>query len=196
MKNKIYIKDLSVSFDKSSVLSDVNMEISENTAIMGASGRGKTTLLRTVMGLVDTYGGEISFENKPKISAVFQEDRLFDSFSAVENITAVCSEKMKREQKKSLAESLLDELLISREEQNKTVCDFSGGMRRRVAIARALACDFDILLLDEPYKGLDENTKRVCAECIKAHTEDKLVILVTHDTKEIELTGIDNTVTL
>lgn len=192
MKNKIVLKDISLSFDDLVVFDSFSAEISENSAIMGASGRGKTSLVRLIAGLTNPCGGEIIFENKPKISAVFQEDRLFDSFSAIENVTCVLGGGLSKNEAQMKAESLLSELLIEPSEQKKAVRDYSGGMRRRVAIARALAAESDVLILDEPYKGLDEKTRAVVAECIKKYSQDKLVILVTHDKTEAEITGIEN----
>ncbi len=196
MKNKIILRNISVSFDGLGVLENFSAEISENTAIMGPSGKGKTTLVRAIMGLLVPDGGEIDFANKPKFSAVFQEDRLFEDFSAVKNVASVCGKNIDKKEAEQYASKLLGELLIAPEEQRKAVRDYSGGMRRRVAIARALAADHDILVLDEPYKGLDEHTRKVCAECIKRYSEDKLVILITHDKTEAELTGMNNTIFL
>lgn len=196
MKNKIILRNISVSFDGLGVLENFSAEISENTAIMGPSGKGKTTLVRAIMGLLVPDGGEIDFANKPKFSAVFQEDRLFEDFSAVKNVASVCGKNIDKKEAEQYASKLLSELLIAPEEQRKAVRDYSGGMRRRVAIARALAADHDILVLDEPYKGLDEHTRKVCAECIKRYSEDKLVILITHDKTEAELTGMNNTIFL
>ncbi len=192
MKNKISLKNISVSFDGLTVFKDFSVEISENTAIMGPSGKGKTTLVRALMGLLSPDGGEIDFANKPRFSAVFQEDRLFEAFSALENVAAVFEKNMPKKEAKRYASEILGELLIAPEEQGKAVRDFSGGMKRRVAIARALAADHDILVLDEPYKGLDEHTRAVCVECIKKYSEDKLIILITHDKIEAEMTGAEN----
>ncbi len=189
MKNKIILDNISLSFDALAVLDGLNLEICENSAIMGASGKGKTSLARVIMGLTAPDGGKVTFENKPRFSAVFQDDRLFEGFSAIENITAVCA---KSKESDLIAEQLLDELLIPRDEQKKAVRDYSGGMRRRVAIARALAAESNILILDEPFKGLDENTRAACAECIKKYSVDKLVILITHDKTECALMGINN----
>jgi ABC-type multidrug transport system ATPase subunit len=99
--------------------------------------------------------------------------------------------EMPKKEARMRASELLSELLISPEEQNKAVKDFSGGMKRRVAVARALAARHDILILDEPYKGLDEKSRAVCAEVIKKYSEDKLVLMVTHDKTEAQLTGIN-----
>ena len=196
MKNSINIKDVTVCFGSLRVLDSFNCSITKNTAITGPSGCGKTTLIRAIMGLCELDGGSISFGSKPKFSAVFQEDRLFEGFSAIENVGAVCEKHLGKSEAQRIASEIPGELLISDEEQGKAVGDYSGGMKRRVAIARALAAQSDILVLDEPYKGLDEKTREVCAECIKRRAKDKLVLLITHDKDEISLTGIEEVLAL
>ena len=185
----IKISGLSKSFDGLCVLDSFSADISENTAIMGASGSGKTTLARLICSLEEKDAGGIEFSFDPKISVVFQEDRLFESFSAIENVCAILGGAFDKKSRESASE-ILSGLLISNDDQNKKVCDFSGGMRRRVAIARALAFDSDLLILDEPFKGLDENTRLACAECIKEYSQGRLVLLITHDRSECEMLGI------
>ncbi len=184
---KITIDNLSVKFEKI-VLEKLNLEISENAAIMGPSGSGKTTLLNVLSGLVKQNSGKVKFSEKPRISFVFQENRLFEEFSAVENVKAVLTKNITEEK----IAHLLEELGIERGEQNKAVSTFSGGMKRRVAIARALLYKSNVLLLDEPFKGLDEKTREVCAKVILKNAEDKLIVLITHDKKEAELLKIEN----
>ena len=194
MKNKIILKNITKKFDGEAVLDNFSCEIDENTAIMGPSGKGKTTLLRIIAGLTEPCGGTVKFSADPTFSIVFQEDRLFVGFSAIENVSLVMYKEMPKKEAQIRASELLSELLISPEEQNKAVKDFSGGMKRRVAVARALAARHDILILDEPYKGLDEKSRAVCAEVIKKYSEDKLVLMVTHDKTEAQLTGINKVI--
>ncbi|MBE6608530.1 MAG: ATP-binding cassette domain-containing protein [Ruminococcaceae bacterium] len=188
------LKNITKKFDGEAVLDDFSCEIGENTAIMGPSGKGKTTLVRIIAGLSSPCSGTVEFSSKPMFSVVFQEDRLFNDFSAIENVSLIFDKKTSKKEAKARASELLSELLISPEEQNKAVKDFSGGMKRRVALARALAAEHDILILDEPYKGLDEKSRAVCAEVIKKYSEDKLVLMVTHDKTEAQLTGTNNVI--
>ena len=196
MKNKIILKNITKKFDGEAVLDNFSCEIDENTAIMGPSGKGKTTLLRIITGLTEPCSGTVKFSADPTFSIVFQEDRLFDGCSAIENVYLVMYREMPKKEAQIRASELLSELLISPEEQNKAVKDFSGGMKRRVAVARALAAQHDILILDEPYKGLDEHTRAVCAEVIKKYSADKLVLMVTHDKTEAEITGINKIISI
>ena len=196
MKNSVSLKNIKKSFNGLSVLDGFSAEITENTAFMGRSGNGKTTLARIIMNLTDADSGEVTFGREPKFSAVFQEDRLFEDFSAIENVTAVCGRGMSRVDAKKQAVELLDELLIDEKERKKAVRSYSGGMKRRVAIARALLSDSNILILDETFKGLDEETREQTASVIRKYAMGKLVILITHDIHEAELLGIEHVIAL
>ena len=193
MKNTITLDRVSKSYADLRVLDALSLSITDNTALMGASGKGKTTLLRLIAGLERADCGEVRFAGSPVFSMVFQEERLFEDFGAVENITAVIGKGREKEQ---TARDLLASLGIDAAEHSGAVRDFSGGMKRRVSIARALLAEHDILLLDEPFKGLDEDTRDVTAAVIREHSRDRLMILVTHDRREAELLGIGNIVTI
>ena len=149
------------------------------TAFMGSSGIGKTTLLRLVGGLEKADGGFLSASER--VSFVFQEDRLCDDLSATGNALLGSSSAKPAE-----AAGLL--LLLGLDGHiDKPVRELSGGMRRRVAIARALISDAPLLLLDEPFKGLDGDTKDGVIRVVKKYTEGKTVLLVTHDEEEAKL---------
>lgn len=193
MKNTITLDNVTKSYGDLCVLNGISLSITDDTALMGASGNGKTTLLRIIAGLERPDSGEVRFSRKTKLSVVFQEDRLFETFSAVENITAIIGNGKENERR---ASDILSSLLIDLPEQKKSVRDFSGGMKRRVAIARALLAESDVILLDEPFKGLDETTRDKTAEVIRTYTEDKLTILVTHDAHEADILGIGKIVTI
>ncbi len=145
------------------------------TALMGRSGCGKTTLLRLLMGLERPDSGEI-IGLPDRISAVFQEDRLCEEFTAVENVKIAAPRRSADEITALLAALLLDSEAIS-----KPVSSLSGGMRRRVAIARALLAEGDLLLLDEPFKGLDDVTRETVIAVIREKAAGRTTILVTHD---------------
>jgi NitT/TauT family transport system ATP-binding protein len=159
----------------------------ETNAIVGASGIGKTTLLRILLSLETPDSGDISSLHGLRFSAVFQEYRLCENLSASANVRLVTT----REQ----GDELLKELGL-KESISLPVREFSGGMKQRVSIARALAAPFDILVLDEPFTGLDDDTKERTIACIKRHTKGKTIILVTHDAKEREMMQVKNTISL
>lgn len=147
------------------------------TAIMGPSGCGKTTLLRLILGLEEADGGTLSGRTLP-MAAVFQENRLFEDFSALSNVTAVCSKGKRQEAPRHLAALGLGDSLQA------PVRTLSGGMKRRVAIARAVLAPGEILVLDEPFTGLDRDTKATVLDYLKAHTQGRTLLLVTHDPAE------------
>ena len=148
------------------------------TAITGASGSGKTTLLYLLSGLRNAQNGKIYNDHK-KIAAVFQEHRLFPWMTAIENITVTGADI-------SRAKELLNLLFPDENIESKYPDELSGGMKQRIAIARALAYKPDLLLLDEPFKGLDKETKALVANAVFSEMQNKTCILITHDEDELE----------
>ncbi len=175
----IEVKDLSKSFDGKRVLSGLSFTLPETgvVEIYGPSGGGKTTLLRLLMGLETPDGGEIRGLEGKKFSAVFQEDRLLTQLDAVSNVR-FASRVGAEEARACLAWLGLMDLGAQR------VASMSGGMKRRVAIARALCAGGDVLVLDEPFKGLDEDTRAKTMECVLRRAAGMLILLVTHDRAE------------
>ena len=157
---------------------DLILAEGEITALMGASGRGKTTVLRILMGLERADSGEILGMEDVRVSAVFQEDRLLERLTAEGNLRFVAE----REEQLREIPALLSELGLGGE--TEAAATFSGGMKRRLAIARALLADYDLLVLDEPFRGLDEGTKAIAMETVRRRSAGKTVLLVTHDEDE------------
>ena len=189
----IILNSVCKNFDGKSVLNGVSLIFKEGeiTCIKGPSGCGKTTLLRIIAGLTKVDSGTISGIPE-RISCVFQENRLCEDFSGVSNILAVTGKTMNKESAclhayqyacRHLAELELEGCV------NEKVKNLSGGMKRRVAIARAVCYNSGLLLLDEPFKGLDEELKKKVIEYIKRHAEGRTIICVTHEPLEAELMG-------
>jgi len=147
---------------------------------MGESGCGKTTLLRIIAGLED-FSGSISQVPSGGISMVFQEDRLFGALSALENC-ALVSDKSGGEIRQMLISTGLSEDDITRPAEV-----LSGGMKRRTAIVRAMCRSCGILLMDEPFRGIDSENRIKTAEMISRNISGKTVIAVTHDITDTEL---------
>ena len=180
----IVISDLVKSFGDNLVLDRFSAEIKKGavTCLMGPSGCGKTTLINILMGLLEADSGTVTGVPQLK-SAVFQEDRLCESFNAVSNVALVCGKKADKGEIKAQLECIgIDDFV-------KPVGEFSGGMKRRVAVVRAIMAESDILFLDEPFKGLDEDTKRETMQYVKDNIGGRTVILVTHNIDEVEELG-------
>lgn len=180
----IAVKKISKSYGQEQVLKDFSCDFPEGklTCIMGRSGGGKTTLIKLLMGLEKPTEGSIEGLFGKKLSAVFQEDRLCENLSAAANIRLVCRNHVSDEELKSAFQRV-----YLNEVWRKPVRELSGGMRRRVAILRALFAEYDFLILDEPLKGLDEETKQKTAVYILEKTQGKTVLVVTHDEEEAKL---------
>lgn len=184
---KIKIYRLFKSYGTHMVLAGFSAEFEKGktTCVMAPSGAGKTTLLRILAGLEEADSGSIEGMEEMKKSMVFQEDRLCENLSASANIRLVRQKKpwgRDREEVRQIREAMTAAGLSGCEDQ--PVRELSGGMRRRVALLRALCCDWDILFLDEPFKGLDEETKNQVMDYTKEMCAGKTVIFVTHDSKE------------
>ncbi len=178
--NDIQLHRISKAFDGKQVLQDVNLTLpaGKRTCIMGPSGCGKTTLLHILCGLTAPDQGTV--ENRPeRISMVFQEIRLCEDFSALENVRMVARNQEEK------ARELLQKLGLE-EDLFKRVSALSGGMKRRVAIARALLFDAPLLVMDEPFKGLDEETKEAVMQTVMAETAGKTLLFITHDEEEAQ----------
>ena len=182
----IAIQNLTKSFHGLLVLNGLNMElVSGNTyCLMGASGIGKTTFLRILLGLEQPDGGTVTINGGSAadchMTAVFQEDRLCETFSALDNVLLAAGRNLKRE-------AAYRELcrLLPEESVTRPVSTLSGGMKRRVAILRALLAPSCAVLMDEPFTGLDEDTKQTVVEYIKEKTVGKLLIVVTHQEEDM-----------
>lgn len=175
----IILQNVNKRYENKVILSDLRLEIpsGEFTALMGASGVGKTTLSRLLLGLEEPDGGSVTGVPERR-AAVFQEDRLIPSLSAVQNVRLG-----KRGATRAAAQKLLSALGLEKDAE-KPASALSGGMRRRVAIARALLADADFYLLDEPFSGLDDETKAQVMDVVKRALARKTVLLITHDEAE------------
>lgn len=152
------------------------------TAVMGASGCGKTTLISLLTGLLKPDGGCVNITPADVgFSAVFQEDRLCENLTVTANIRLVCGNRRSSAE----IEQTLERLGLSGW-GDKPVRELSGGMKRRAALARALLADYGVILLDEPFKGLDEATKAQVMSYCREMMAGKTAVLVTHDSEECQ----------
>ena len=155
-------------------------------AVLGPSGSGKSTLLKLLAGLLVPKEGKVLGLERKKIAMVFQEDRLLPWYTALENVTLVCKNRERAAEMLEQVE-LLQHLSVYPDA-------LSGGMQRRVAIARALAFGGDVLLLDEPFQGLDAELKTRLTERIRRMFP--LIVIATHQINEAENLGLTQTIEL
>ena len=181
----IVIEQLTKSYGDKLALPPFSLRVEpgEIVCLLGPSGCGKTTLLRLLLGLETPTGGAVT-GLPDRVSAVFQEDRLCPAFSAVANVALALG----RQVPKGEIVSLLSELGLG-DALQKPVRELSGGMQRRVSIARSLLCPADLYLMDEPFKGLDEDTRKTVMDTVLARTRGKTVLAVTHDPEEAAYLG-------
>ena len=174
---------VSKSFGDKKVLNDFSYDFGEKgiVCISGASGCGKTTLLRIISGLEKSDKGDILLSGT--VSFMFQEDRLLPWLSAFENIACVLP--FKASERKARAFELL-ELVGLKGNENEQISALSGGMKRRVAFARAISLEPDILLLDEAFTGLDDLNRKKLSSLVSDYGKNHLVIMVTHDSEDIK----------
>lgn len=189
--HEVQIKNLYKSYEGHKVLDNLNINFIKNkiTVITGPSGCGKTTLLSIISRIEKEDSGQVILNNK-NISYIFQEDRLIPNLTVYENIAFVLKSTMNKKDMKDIIYKYLNMVKLI-ESKDKLPSKLSGGMKRRVAIARAFAYKSELLLMDEPFKGLDDKLKtEIIEEFLRIYKEDKrTVILVTHDMKEAELLG-------
>lgn len=187
----IVVNHLWKSYDGAAVLADFSCRIPQGSccALLAPSGAGKTTLLRLLLGLEQPDTGEITGVPH-RCAAVFQEDRLFPGLCAVSNVTAATSCS------RGEATALLSRLGLEDESQKKPVRLLSGGQARRVSLARALLAKGELLILDEPFTGLDDGTRQLCAAAIRDYRQGRTLLAVTHNLGDLPLLGIEKRITL
>lgn len=173
----IEIKNLRIRYEDKTVIDNFNLRIedNENIAILGTSGIGKTSLINAIMKLIP-YQGNINMPDNTLISAVFQEDRLFEGLTVYDNIKMTCD--------KTLHDAIRETVILAGLNPDDYVSSLSGGMRRRTAILRALLAPHNMLILDEPFKGLDTDTRLIMMNLIKEKTSHTTMLLITHDWQE------------
>ncbi len=176
----MYVKNITKRFGNKLVLDGFSADFPDGGAsfVAGKSGCGKSTLLNIIMGLLPADSGELDPRFSDKISAVFQEDRLCEKLSATANVRLVCTAGDEK------ITASLSEVGLSREDSLCPVSVLSGGMKRRAAIVRAVMADSSIVIMDEPFKGLDPSSKSRTIEYVLKNLRGRTLIAVTHDISE------------
>lgn len=187
----IAVNHLWKSYDGTPVLEDFSCSIPQGSccALLAPSGAGKTTLLRLLLGLEQPDSG-IILGIPARCGVLFQEDRLIPGLCAVSNVTAATSCS------RGEATALLSRLGLEDESQKKPVRLLSGGQARRVSLARALLAKGELLILDEPFTGLDDSTRQLCAAAIRDYRRGRTLLAVTHNLEDLPLLGIEKRIAL
>ena len=180
----IKLENICKSYDEKTVLDNIMAEFPDDsiTCIMGESGAGKTTLVRIIAGLENADRGTVS--GAGVVSFDFQEDRLINDISAADNIMLVLDKNDFGGHDKKTMRKIINENLagvLKDYPSDKSTGTYSGGMKRRVCLVRAMMKKSDTVILDEPFSGMDEETKILAAEYIKKHRDGRICIVVTHE---------------
>ncbi|MDV2886922.1 nitrate/sulfonate/bicarbonate ABC transporter ATP-binding protein [Alkalihalophilus pseudofirmus] len=195
----VSIKSVGKTFDNKqdntayTVFEEIDLEVKsgEFVSLLGPSGCGKSTLLNIVAGLDQASKGTVSVGNKPVAGpgadrgVVFQEAALMPWLSVIENVTFALKKQYSKQEARERAIQYLKLVHLSKFIDSYPH-ELSGGMKQRVAIARALAMDPDVLLMDEPFGALDEQTRSMLHKEVQYIWEQtrKTILFVTHNIRE------------
>lgn len=182
LKMTVKAKDLYFSYGDQPVLQGVSIELTgdQPVVLLGGSGMGKTTLLRILAGLMKADAGEIEgIDKNTRIAVMYQEDRLFPHLTVYKNLKLIHPKVSREEAAGLLAELNLEEAVL-----DQLPRELSGGMRRRVALARALLFEADLVLMDEPFQGLDVATRHMALAAVKKWTKGRPLMLISHEPED------------
>lgn len=208
---KISIRGLRKSFGKKEVLRDfdLDLEAGASLVLIGASGTGKSVLLKCILGIIQPDAGEILIDGvnilkassaererrTRQIGMLFQGSALFDSLKVWENVAfrIIYSERKARALARQRAIDCLAKVGLGEEIGNLSPSELSGGMQKRVALARAIAAEPSILFFDEPTTGLDPITADVINNLIidRVREAGATAISITHDMASARKIGDD-----
>lgn len=196
----ISLRQLNITFGTHTVLDNIDLDVykGETLAVLGPSGTGKSTVLRSMIGLLEPNGGQIFIQGEDvsgldedgwnrlrmKMGMVFQYSALFDFLTVGENVAFGLRQHIDKsnEEIQGIVTQMLD-LVGLPDTQDLYPAELSGGMKKRVGLARAIAVNPEIVLYDEPTAGLDPIMSRNISRLIKKTQEQLHVtsVLVTHD---------------
>ncbi|WP_408070938.1 ATP-binding cassette domain-containing protein [Butyrivibrio sp. JL13D10] len=183
----IDLENICKSYGSLNVLNNFNLEIEEDHSyvVTGPSGCGKTTLIRILLSLEEPDSGKVHFMGDykyPYLNAgvVFQENRLCEDFTPIQNVVMVNRKNSVKVAREELTRLLPADCL------DKPVSQLSGGMKRRVAIVRACSIPSDMLILDEPFTGLDSDNRKNVIDYIREKQGRNPLLITAHDTEGLE----------
>jgi len=196
----LHIQGLSCSYQKSSVLKDLNLTLHDNeiVCLLGESGCGKTTLLKAVAGLQNELSGLIKIRNKVmndsvvnlppenrKIGLIFQDYALFPHLNVFDNVAFSLTDKLSKQEKQQRVNEVLNLVQLA-DMTSRFPHQLSGGQQQRIAIARALAYQPNLMLLDEPFSNLDQHVRFQLIADIRGLLKSRKMsaLFVTHSKEE------------
>ena len=190
----VSVRNVSKNYGEVEALRDLTLDFPRGqlTSLLGPSGCGKTTLLKIIAGLLEPTAGEIEVDGKPvngpgpDRAFVFQDFALLPWASVIRNVAFGLELRgVPTSEREAIAEKYIKDVGLSGFEKSYPH-ELSGGMRQRVGLARALSVDADVLLMDEPFSAVDEQTRRKFQEDLLSlvANENKTFIFVTHSIEE------------
>ncbi|HCS12096.1 MAG TPA: ABC transporter [Clostridiales bacterium] len=186
--------NISKKYDDLILLEDFNINFEKNkiTCLFGPSGVGKTTIANIVAGIIPVDKGYVEGIDNSLFSYVFQEPRLLKWYNVYENIDFVLKDVYKPDKRAEIINSYLKMVELN-DYKSYEIDALSGGMAQRVSLARAFAYPSHILIMDEPFKGLDNKLKNEMSSLFLKmwNLSQRTVIFITHDVEEaIDLSHI------
>jgi NitT/TauT family transport system ATP-binding protein len=178
----IAVRDVSVRLGGRTVLDAIDLDLPDDgvVAVMGPNGCGKTTLARVLLALVEQEAGVVHGLGGPR-AAVFQEDRLCEHLDAVANVRLVLPRGRRAVEVAAEVAAELHALGLPPDALGRPVRELSGGQRRRVALARALLADASLVVLDEPFAGIDVAARDEVLAWVARACTGRTIVLITHD---------------
>lgn len=173
----VKLTDVSLSYDDTLILDKINLEIFKGQIyiLKGSSGIGKSSLLNIISGLTLPTAGKVEYSDSFSISYDFQDNRLIDHLDPIMNIKLTSPKTSEKDIVRNLLKLLPSRVLLT------PTGDLSGGERRRVSLIRAMLYDSSLVLLDEPFSGLDKSTISKCYEYIDEMLSGRALIITSHE---------------
>jgi NitT/TauT family transport system ATP-binding protein len=193
-ESAVSVRNVSKTYQDVEALKNLSLEFprGELTSLLGPSGCGKTTLLKIIAGLIEPSAGQVEVNGKvvtgpgPDRAFVFQDFALLPWANVIRNVAfGLELRRVPKSEREAIAERYIRQVGLAGFEK-KYPHQLSGGMRQRVGLARALSVDAQVLLLDEPFSAVDEQTRRKFQEDLLSlvQNERKTFIFVTHSIEE------------
>ncbi len=190
----VRINNVSKSFKNQTILNNINIEFKPNKiyGIIGRNGSGKTVLLKIICGILNADKGEVLFDNEnyikkfgvPKSTrALIENPEMINELSGFDNLKLIASIQQVIDDNKILKTL---ELVGLKGEENKKYKDYSLGMKQKLGIAQVLMEDSDLIILDEPFNGLDDKSANDMRDLIKKLKNNKIIIIATHIKEDID----------